>query len=155
MPNQQMYGGYYPNNQNWQSPPSQTLPAAHPQFIQQVQNMGYIPVPNEDMARNYPVAPGNSLAFRSEDGNYMYVKSMGFSQYDKPVFDKYELVNEPLNIKESEPVMEEPVAARDYDSEIDALGEELNSIREEVEHLKKQQVKIPYKQPKRKENEEK
>lgn len=135
--NNQMNGGYNPY-QNWQQTPQ----------VQQMQSIGYIPVTSEDMARNYPVAPGNSLAFRHEDGNHIYVKSMGFSQYDKPVFDKYE------RVEESEPVMEGPVVARDYDSEISALSEELNSIREEVENLKKQQVKVPYK-PKRKENEEK
>lgn len=149
MSNQQMYGGYNPY-QNWQqTPQAQPMQQQFQQPVQQMQSIGYIPVTSEDMARNYPVAPGNSLAFRHEDGNHIYVKSMGFSQYDKPIFEKYELV------KENEPVMQEPVISRDYDSAIDALSEELNNIREEVEHLKKQQVKVPYKQPKRKENEEK
>lgn len=124
MPNQ-MYGGYNPY-QNWQQ-----MPQAQP-TQQQVQNIGYIPVANEDMARNYPVAPGNSLAFRNEDGNHIYVKSMGFSQYDKPIFEKYELV------KESEPVIEEQVIARDYGTEIDNLNRMLGVIQEELSSLKEQ-----------------
>ena len=124
MPNQ-MYGGYNPY-QNWQQMP-QTQPMQQP-----VQNIGYIPVTNEDMARNYPVAPGNSLTFRNEDGNYIYVKSMGFSKYDKPIFEKYELV------KESGQVIEEPVKVRDYGTEIDNLNRTLSDIQVELSSLKEQ-----------------
>jgi hypothetical protein len=45
-------------------------------------------------ARNYPVAPGNSVMFRDETGPYIYSKSMGYSQLDTPRFDKYRLVKE-------------------------------------------------------------
>ena len=133
MPNQQMYGGYYPTSQNWQSmPQAQPAQQQFQQPTQQIQNIGYIPVTNEEMAINYPVAPGNSLAFRSEDKKYVYIKSMGFSQYDKPIFEKYERVNE------NEPVIEEPVKVRDYGTEIDNLNRILSDIQEELSSLKEQ-----------------
>lgn len=128
----QIYGGRYPN-QNWQSPPqAQPTQQQFQQPVQQVQNIGYIPVPNEEVSRNYPVAPGNSLAFIREDRQYVYIKSMGFSQYDKPIFEKYELV------KENESVIEEQVVARDYGTEIDNLNRMLSDIQEELSSLKEQ-----------------
>lgn len=131
MPNQ-TYGGYSPY-QNWQQmPQTQPMQQQFQQPVQQIQSIGYIPVPNEEVSRNYPVAPGNSLAFRREDKKYVYIKSMGFSQYDKPIFEKYKLV------EDVEPVIEEPVAVRDYSSEIDNLNRTLSDIQEELSSLKEQ-----------------
>lgn len=60
----------------------------------QIQNGGFISVRSEEEARNYPVAPGNSVTFKNETAPFVYTKTMGFSQLDRPVFDKYRLVKE-------------------------------------------------------------
>lgn len=76
------YPNYYP----------QTMPQAQPTQVQQ--SNGFISVPSEDVARNYPVAPGNSISFKNENAPYVYTKTMGFSQFDQPIFKKYKLIEE-------------------------------------------------------------
>lgn len=81
------YNPYFP--QNYQQYIPQQM-----QQQQQIQNSGFIPVPNEDFARSYPVAAGNSVTFKDENAPYVYTKTMGFSQLDRPIFEKYKLVRE-------------------------------------------------------------
>ena len=80
----------YPYQQLYQQPQFQQQMSAQPQ----IQNSGFIPVSSETDARNYPVAPGNSVTFKDEKLPYVYVKTMGFSQLDRPVFEKFRLVKE-------------------------------------------------------------
>lgn len=54
----------------------------------------YIPVQNREIARNYPVAPGNTVNFRDENAPYIYRKTMGSSQFDAPKFEVIKLVKE-------------------------------------------------------------
>lgn len=70
---------------------------------QQIQNGGFVSAPTEDFARNYPVAPGNSVSFRDEKLPYLYTKTVGFSALDQPVFEKFRLVRE-----EDAPAVAEP-----------------------------------------------
>ena len=80
MPN--YYNQFYPQSMNV------------PQVQMQAQNSNFVSAPNEDFARNYPVALGNSVNFKNETEPYIYVKTMGFSQFDSPKFEKYRLVKE-------------------------------------------------------------
>lgn len=48
-----------------------------------------VDVHSEDEARNYPVAFGNSVVFKDVVNNSLYVKTMGYSQTDKALFDIY------------------------------------------------------------------
>ena len=48
-----------------------------------------IPVRSEIEAQNYPIAPGVSLVFKDENAPYIYVKTMGLSQFDRPTFERY------------------------------------------------------------------
>ena len=104
------YPYFYPNQQILQN-------------MQQVtpQDNGFVMVRSEMEARNYPVGFGKSVTFKDETAPYVYSKTMGFSQLDKPIFEKYRLVKE-----ESEET--KPVA--DYRSEIDRLWEEINALKE-------------------------
>ena len=68
-------------------------PYFQPQY-QQPQQTGLVSVPNIEAARNYPVAPGNSVTFKDENAPYIYTKTQGFSQLDHPVFEKYRLTKE-------------------------------------------------------------
>ena len=70
-------------NQQMQAQPQQT-----------VQSGNLISVHNEEEAKMYPVAPGNSVTFKDENTPYIYTKTMGFSQLDRPVFERYKLIKE-------------------------------------------------------------
>lgn len=89
----------------------------------QIQNGGLVSVRNVMEARNYPVAPGNSVTFKDENSPYVYTKTMGFSQLDRPIFEVFRLVKEDITPEvEAKP--------QDYRHEIDEL-------RAEIENLKK------------------
>ncbi len=59
----------------------------------QVQTSGFITIPSERDARNYPVAYGNSVSFKDENLPYVYTKT-AISQMELPIFKKYRLVEE-------------------------------------------------------------
>lgn len=70
------------------------------------QQNGFMRVQSEEQARQYPVAVGNSMTFIDENRPYCYTKSMGFSQLDPPIFERYRLVKEDsaqTSIQESSP----------------------------------------------------
>lgn len=94
----QVYNPYQQFQQNFQQQ-QQVQNNIQPSFQQsqqpqQIQNGGFVSVHNENEARNYPIAPGNSVTFKDENAPYVYTKTQGFSQLDRPVFEKYRLVKE-------------------------------------------------------------
>lgn len=91
------YPQYYP-----QMYPTQSVaPAVQPTPVTPtIQNSGFVSVRNEAEARNYPVAQGNSVTFKDETAPYVYTKTVGFSQLDRPTFEKYKLVKE--DVEETE-----------------------------------------------------
>lgn len=93
---------------------------------QQIQNGGFVSVRSEDEAKNYPVAQGTSVTFKNETAPYIYTKTMGFSQLDRPMFEKYKLVKEDLvEEKPRDDSVVEKVKA-----EIAALWNEVNALKE-------------------------
>lgn len=104
-----------------------------PQQIQpQIQNNGFISVPSEEVARNYPVAPGNSVTFKNENAPYVYTKTMGFSQLDRPSFEKYKLVKEDV-----EEVVDNPNLIDELKNRMNELNDELDELRSELNAIKK------------------
>ena len=105
---------------------------------QQIQNNGLISVRNIDEARNYPIAPGNSITFKDENSPYVYTKTMGFSQLDRPIFEKYRLVKEEAEeVKETPAVNNSPayVLQADYETLrgiVDGLKEELETVKGQI-----------------------
>lgn len=97
-------------------------------FQQNYQNQ-IIPIPSEMDARNYPVANGNSVTFRDENKPYIYVKSMGYSQLDRPIFEKYRLTKE-----ETE---EQHTQSAEYalKTELEALRDELNVLKGKIKEV--------------------
>ena len=96
----------------------------------QIQNGGFISVRGEQEARNYPVAPGNSVTFKDETAPYVYTKTMGFSQLDTPTFDKYRLVKEDVAV--SDAVAQEAaenIAQQKIQQEIEKLWAEVNALK--------------------------
>jgi hypothetical protein len=123
----------YYNPYQQQYYPIQNQPQYQTQQAQpQIQNNGFISVPSEEVARNYPVAPGNSVTFKNENAPYVYTKTMGFSQLDRPSFEKYKLVKEDVE--------EVPEHSNSIDELRERMGElncELDELRGELDAIKK------------------
>jgi hypothetical protein len=120
---------YYPTyNQNFNPYMQQQM--QQPQN-QQIQNGGLVSVRSEDEARNYPVAPGNSVTFKNESAPFVYTKTMGFSQLDRPVFERFRLVKEDA---ENVPKMDEK--KQDIDMSVYALKTDLGAIIAEIDAIK-------------------
>ena len=96
----------------------------------QIQNGGFVMVRSEDEARNYPVAFGNSVTFKDETSPYIYCKTMGFSQLDRPIFEKFRLV------KEEQHQQIENKVAESKKMENDSLRDEITRIWGEIDVLK-------------------
>jgi hypothetical protein len=98
------------------------------QTTPQIQNGGFVPVPSEDVARNYPVAPGNSVTFKNENAPYVYTKTMGFSQLDRPIFEKYKLVRE----EDTPPEIASSHKDPGWKDEVQKLWDEIDVLKREV-----------------------
>lgn len=98
-----------------------------------IQNGGLVSVHSEAEARNYPVAHGNSITFKDENAPYVYVKTMGFSQLDRPTFDRFRLVKE-----EAETVVEGATDSETDNSPIKDIKADIDEIRGDIEAIRKQ-----------------
>lgn len=129
---------YYPQYQQQQAQQTQQ-PQVQQQVIQpQVQQGGFVPVTSENDARMYPVAPGNSVTFIDENSPYCYVKTMGFSQLDRPKFEKYRLVKE-----EETPAAEEPEKPEYITKDcLESINLDFESIRKDIEEMKEKIAKL-------------
>lgn len=152
------YSGYQPMmgypyqqqiqpNYNYQQqayPQAQMQMTAQNQQTQpQIQNGGFIQVHDENEARNYPIAPGNSVTFKDENAPYVYTKTMGFSQLDRPIFEKYRLVKE-----DDMPTQNSPVSAEivQQTNNIDyALKTDLTALQKEIDVLKQRIEELTFK----------
>ena len=72
--------------------PVQQQPVQTPQ--PEIRQNGFIRVKDEAEVDAYPIAPGNSVTFIHETEPFVFVKTLGFSQFDRPVKEKYRLVKE-------------------------------------------------------------
>lgn len=151
----QQYSGQYPMAvpySNVVSTPPQITPQAtmQNQLQQQnqptmtIQNGGFISVRSIEEAKNYPIAPGNSITFKDETVPYVYTKTMGFSQLDRPVFEVFKLVKEdtPEPIQNGQETIQNQQAnnSQVYISkeQIEALQQEIVVLKQEIEILKQQ-----------------
>lgn len=106
-----------------------------PYFNQQMQSQpqcsGFVSVRSEAEARNYPVAYGNSVTFKDETAPYIYSKTMGYSQLDRPVFEKYKLVKEDTqDVRDGSQINEvENYSIKDLKAEIERIWSEIEGIK--------------------------
>ena len=114
------FNNYYPQNQQLQNT-QQFLPQTQPQM-----QSPFVMVRSEAEARNYPVGFGNVVSFKDENSPYIYTKTMGFSQSDKPVFDKYR--------KEEVETVEEPKK----ECHCDGLKEQISDLKSQIESMRKE-----------------
>ena len=104
---------------------------------QQINNTGLIPVPSEQVARNYPVAYGQSVSFRDENAPYLYTKTMGFSQLDTPKFEKYKLIKEETHIETPDSCQNDSEKQEVINNTINKLKSEIDMLWNEIDILKK------------------
>lgn len=152
-PYQNMYAPYQyqPNYQQNGIQPSFQQSQQPIQQNQQIQNGGFVSVHNENEARNYPIAPGNSVTFKDENAPYVYTKTQGFSQLDRPVFEKYRLVkeedyqqqqtaqNSPVSSENTQQINNSDYAKKD---EITALWSEIEALKSKLSEFEKAKAKI-------------
>lgn len=126
----------YQQNQAFQQQPQN-----YQQQNQQIQNGGFMVVPSEEIARSYPVAPGNCVTFKIEGKPIVMEKSMGFSQLEAPRIDKYKLVRETIpneqNLPQNEP-KDNPMeneTIEELKGQIKALNDELSDIKNRLHDL--------------------
>lgn len=142
------YNNGFPMNYNYYQQPVMQQPMQVPQQAPQVQQSpqypivqsGFVRVRDENEARMYPVAPGNSITFVNENSPYCYTKTVNMGQLDRPVFEKYRLVKEedtPVETQErvsgeagvdlSKYVLKSDIAA--FKGEIDAIRADIEAFR--------------------------
>ena len=136
------YPQYYPQYQMNQPQMSQ-MQQQNNQPVQQIQNGGFVSVPNIEVARNYHVAPGTSVTFIDENAPYVYTKTRGFSQFEQPVFEKLRLVKEedappspqtaPNNNTNDKPINTIEYATK---AEIEAVMDAQKALQKEIDKLK-------------------
>jgi len=103
-----------------------------------IQQSGFVLVPSEQEARNYPVAPGNSITFKDENAPYCYVKTMGFNQLDRPTFERYRLVKEdsPVTAQNAPTSADSAEGSKDtayaLKSDLGAIWGEIDAIKEKL-----------------------
>ena len=103
--------------------------------VQQVQNGNFVSVRNETEARNYPVGFGNSVNFKNENAPYIYVKTMGLSQFDNPIFEKYRLVKEEPSEASNSP-QNDQIDIKAIIESLDKANEQIEAIWIEIDRLK-------------------
>ncbi len=130
---------YYPYNPYY-SQPYQAANLQNQQSIQQqpqpqqIHNGGYVSVRSEDEARMYPVAPGNSVTFINELAPFIYKKTMGFSQFDKPIFEVFEVIPKkpPTSENVDKPIKDIAYAEK---SDIEALQATIEALKGDIDTL--------------------
>lgn len=135
---------YYP-----QPIPQQVSQPQPVQQTQQIQNTGFVTVRSETEARNYPVGPGNSITFKDETAPYVYTKTMGFSQFDQPIFEKFKLIKENPTAPAEQKT--EEVDLQPINERLDEIKAEIVSLWDEMENIKK---KLPKPAAKKREEKE-
>lgn len=108
----------------------------------QSSQVGFMSVRGKDIAVNYPIAPGNTIFFKDETAPFIYVKTMGYSPLDKPTLDIYKREDYVANPGQG------PTSNKKDDSIIEKMQEDINSILDDIDGIKKRL----YNRPKRKES---
>ena len=110
----------------------------NPNFQQPQQNIGvvsnpaptmpkmdvFVPVANEDVAKNYPVGYGHTVVFKDENSPRMYVKAMGYSQLESPIFEKY--------VREEDKPISDDVNEKSNNLSYDDLKAEIDGVKGDI-----------------------
>lgn len=95
MPSYNNYSPYYSTQPNVY--PSQMNVGSSPMNVgtqTQIQDGGFVSIPNEEMVYSYPVGMGKCVTFKVEGKPIILEKAMGFSQFEAPKIRRFRLVEE-------------------------------------------------------------
>lgn len=119
--------GVYPNFS--QQPQQNQVNATQPIMPKADMPMGFfVPVANEDVAKNYPVGYGHTVVFKDENSPRMYVKAMGYSQLESPIFEKY--------VREEDKPISDDVNEKSNNLSYDDLKAEIDGVKGDIKWLK-------------------
>lgn len=117
---------------NYYNNPYQLFPQTQQNYPQQnqnqIQNGGFVAIPNESMVNTYPVAPGNCVTFKVEGQPIVLEKSMGFSQLEAPRIKRFRLVEEDI--------AEETPATSSHEKDIESLKSDIKKMWGEINAIK-------------------
>ena len=108
-----------------------------PQTMQPQMQTSFVNVRSELEARNYPVGYGNSITFKDETQPYVYTKTMGFSQLDRPIFEKYRLVKEDASESQQNAPNDNSIGYVTK-GEFEALQSVVEGIKKKISDLRKE-----------------
>ena len=96
---------------------------------------GMVPVSSIEEVLKYPVQPGICIHFKDENADYIYTKTQGFSQMEKPVYEAYMLQK-----VDFEPLLPENKKLANYVTveQMSELTGVLSQLTQEVMALKQQ-----------------
>lgn len=123
LPNQ-----YYPQipNNNYLMPQYQNYQVQQPR--QDNANFNY--VRDRAEAEQWAIAPGSKLFFEDQNGNWLYIKSLGYGPNDRPIFVAY---------KREEPIQQEPKQDTfdftKYDNEMNCVKNDISELKEMLKEL--------------------
>ena len=116
----------------------QQMPNPMIQNPQPTMQQGFITIRNEQEIFNYPVAPGNSVSFKHENKPYIYIKTMGLSQFDRPSIVKYKLTEEELGSSEVESNTSTPAEIKSLnEDDLKPILDDLKVVHDEIDNIKK------------------
>jgi len=119
--------GVYPNYS--QQPQQNQVNATQPTMPKMDMPMEFfVPVANENVARNYPVGYGHTVVFKDENSPRIYVKAMGYSQLESPIFEKY--------VKEEDKPISDDVNEKSNNLSYDDLKAEIDGVKGDIKWLK-------------------
>lgn len=107
---------------------------------QTIQDGGFVLIPSEQDAWAFPIRHGTSVTFRDEKLPYIYTKTLGFSQMDSPIFEKYRLIKETSQNAQNatETIKDEELPIYVTKSEFEAIREEMEALKNTVASLRKE-----------------
>ena len=113
-------------------PPQPQPPVSNGVVPQQIQNGGVVYGLTEEEILNYPVAPGYQISFINTDKTCCYIKTMGFSQYDKPALEKFKMTKEESKDGEVSEKKEPDLSKFALRSDVDRLRTEIKKLKDKV-----------------------
>lgn len=130
--------GFQNYQQSVQQPIQQPIQQNYPTQMNvaqpQIQNGGFVIVQDENEIVRYPVAHGNIVTFRIENQPVVIEKSLGYSQFDTPHYERYRLIKEDMPIPEAK----EYILKSDYETAQKSILDSQNTIFSQIEDLKRQ-----------------
>ena len=101
-------------------------------------NNQFVFVQSENEVIDYPIALGNSITFKHQTEPFIYIKTMGLSQFDKPKIVKYKLTEEELGSQKVQPNNSTPVDPKWLnEDDLKPVLDEIQIVKHEIEDIKK------------------